>query len=146
MERSWIWVLSVIAGSLLFLMLGFGSMPCCFFLSYLLTSRLVRCRVQFLSLCFHLSTCFLSLSFFLSFFFFLHVRVTIFDVSWCHVRQSRKITITTLECKMILNTRVTIMNTGLWLERDTMLTCGLSLNIKLNVHVMHANRRYLFHV
>jgi hypothetical protein len=74
-----------------------------FFFSYFLTTRLVRCQVHFLLP----PTCFLSLSFFLSFFLF-HVRVTIFDVSWCHVRQSRKITIATIECKMILNTKVTV--------------------------------------
>lgn len=54
-------------------------------------------------------------SLFLSFSFFLMFESRSFDVSWCHVRQSRKITIATIERKTILNTEVTVyfMNTGL---------------------------------
>lgn len=54
--------------SFLFLILGLDQCPVASFLSYLLTSRLVRCRVHFLSLWFPPFDLF-SLTFFLSFFF-----------------------------------------------------------------------------
>lgn len=106
MERSWVWVLSVMTGSF------FGSN----------SGVWINARVaSFLPFSFHI---FLlpvwygvgSISFTSNLFssphpvssFLHHVRVTIFDVSWCHVRQSRKIMIATIECKMILNTKITV--------------------------------------
>jgi hypothetical protein len=79
------------------------SFPFSFYLSYL-PSGTVSCPISFNPNLFSLTLFFFFFSF-LS--FFLHVRVTIFDVSWCHVRQSRKITIATIECKMLLITKVT---------------------------------------
>lgn len=142
MERSWVWVLSVMTGSF------FGSN----------SGVWINARVaSFLPFSFHI---FLlpvwygvgSISFTSNLFssphpvssFLHHVRVTIFDVSWCHVRQSRKIMIATIECKMISNTKITVYEYWV-LARASYTTLSCRQSIKLAYYACNPGNICVFH-